>query len=238
MCTKNGTIKKTALEAYSRPRLSGINAINIEDGDQLLEARLTNGTNEIMIATKKGKVVRFNEKTVRPVGRNSIGVRGVTLDGEDDRVVGMVCVVDPVKESVLVVSEKGYGKRSEVDEYRVTNRGGKGVKTINITDKTGNLIAIKIVVDNDDLMIINKSGVTIRMDVHELRVMGRATQGVRLIRLDDDDEIASVAKVEVQDEIQKPAESDAALSGNNETGTNHTPDSDEPSPDENQTDLK
>ncbi len=235
MCTKNGTIKKTALEAYSRPRLSGINAINIEDGDQLLEAKLTNGTNEIMIATKKGKVVRFNEKTVRPVGRNSIGVRGVTLDGEDDRVVGMVCVVDPIKESVLVVSEKGYGKRSEVDEYRITNRGGKGVKTINITDKTGNLIAIKIVIDNDDLMIINKSGVTIRMDVDELRVMGRATQGVRLIRLDDDDEIASVAKVEVQDEIQKPEGSDV-VSQNDTTGTTETPDSDEQSPEENQTD--
>ncbi|MCX6292167.1 MAG: DNA gyrase subunit A [Bacteroidetes bacterium] len=204
MCTKNGTIKKTALEAYSRPRLNGINAINIEDGDQLLEARLTNGSNEIMIATKKGKVVRFNEITVRAVGRNSIGVRGVTLAGEDDCVIGMVCVNDSTKESVLVVSEKGYGKRSEVDEYRITNRGGKGVKTINITDKTGNLIAIKIVVDNDDLMIINKSGVTIRMDVEELRVMGRATQGVRLIRLDDDDEIASVAKVEVQDEVENP----------------------------------
>src|SRR6185436_15083584 len=199
MCTKNGTIKKTALEAYSRPRLSGISAINIEDGDHLLEARLTNGTNEIMIATRKGKVVRFNEVTVRPVGRNSIGVRGVTLDGEGDHVIGMVCVTDPMKESVLVVSEKGYGKRSEVDEYRITNRGGKGVKTINITDKTGFLIAIKIVVDKDDLMIINKSGVTIRMDVDELRVMGRATQGVRLIRLEDDDEIASVAKVEVED---------------------------------------
>ena len=170
-----------------------------------------------MIATGKGKVVRFNEITVRPVGRNSIGVRGVTLQGEDDRVVGMVCVTDPVKESVLVVSEKGYGKRSEVDEYRITNRGGKGVKTINITDKTGNLIAIKIVVDNDDLMIINKSGVTIRMDVDELRVMGRATQGVRLIRLDDDDEIASVAKVEVQDEVQKPdtTETQVKPEGNN-----------------------
>ena len=222
MCTRNGTIKKTALEAYSRPRLSGINAINIEDGDHLLEARLTNGTNEIMIATKKGKVVRFNEKTVRPVGRNSIGVRGVTLQGEDDKVIGMVCVTDPTKESVLVVSEKGYGKRSEVDEYRITNRGGKGVKTINITDKTGNLIAIKIVVDNDDLMIINKSGVTIRMDVHELRVMGRATQGVRLIRLDDDDEIASVAKVEVQDEVEKTEgmDSPSKLEGNtNEPGS-------------------
>jgi DNA gyrase subunit A len=205
MCTKNGTIKKTTLEAYSRPRLNGINAINIEDGDQLLEARLTNGKNEIMIATKKGKVVRFNEIKVRPMGRNSIGVKGVTLETGNE-VIGMVCVTDPVKESVLVVSEKGYGKRSEVEEYRVTNRGGKGVKTINITDKTGNLIAIKIVENDDDLMIINKSGVTIRMNVDELRVMGRATQGVRLIKLDDDDEIASVAKVEIDDEEIKSVE--------------------------------
>ncbi len=200
MCTRNGTIKKTALEAYSRPRLSGINAINIEDQDSLLEARLTNGKNEIMLATKKGKLVRFNEETVRPVGRNSIGVKGVTLDGADDEVIGMVCVNDPLKDSLLVVSEKGYGKRSEVEEYRKTNRGAKGVKTINVTEKTGNLIAVKVVQDDDDLMIINKSGVTIRMKVEELRVMGRATQGVRLIRLDDDDEIASVAKVEVDDE--------------------------------------
>ncbi|CAN5576054.1 DNA gyrase subunit A [soil metagenome] len=200
MCTKDGTIKKTALEAYSRPRLNGINAINIEEGDQLLEVRLTNGKNEIMVATRKGKVVRFNEETVRAVGRNSIGVRGVTLDGEDDFVVGMVCINDSAKETVLVVSEKGYGKRSDIDEYRKTNRGGKGVKTINITDKTGDLIAIKVVNNNDDLMIINKSGITIRMNVDELRVMGRATQGVRLIKLDDDDAIASVAKVEVEDE--------------------------------------
>jgi DNA gyrase subunit A len=203
MCTKNGTIKKTALEAYSRPRLTGINAINIEDDDVLLEARLTNGKNELMLATKKGKLIRFNEETVRPMGRNSTGVKGVTLDGADDEVIGMVCVTDVVKESVLVVSEKGYGKRSEVEEYRKTNRGAKGVKTINITDKTGNLIAIKVVQDDDDLMIINKSGITIRMNVDELRLMGRATQGVRLIRLDDDDEIASVAKVEVDEEEKK-----------------------------------
>lgn len=203
MCTLNGTIKKTSLEAYSRPRLSGINAINIEDGDSLLEARLTNGKQEIMLATRKGKLVRFNEETVRPVGRNSIGVKGVTLDEKDDAVIGMVCVNDPEKESVLVVSEKGYGKRSEVEEYRKTNRGAKGVKTINVTEKTGDLIAIKVVEDDDDLMIINKSGITIRMKVVELRVMGRATQGVRLIRLDDDDAIASVAKVEVDEEEKK-----------------------------------
>ncbi|MBL0103908.1 MAG: DNA gyrase subunit A [Bacteroidetes bacterium] len=203
MCTKNGTIKKTSLEAYSRPRLTGINAINIEENDSLLEARLTNGTNEIMLATSKGKLVRFNEETVRPMGRNSTGVKGVTLDGDDDAVIGMVCVTDATKESLLVVSEKGYGKRSEVEEYRKTNRGGKGVKTINMTEKTGNLIAIKVVENDDDLMIINKSGITIRMNVDELRLMGRATQGVRLIRLDDDDEIASVAKVEVDEEEKK-----------------------------------
>jgi DNA gyrase subunit A len=227
MCTKNGTIKKTTLEAYSRPRLNGINAINIEEGDHLLEARLTNGKNEIMIATRNGKVVRFNEEKVRPMGRNSIGVKGVTLDEDGDTVIGMVCVTDPQKESVLVVSEKGYGKRSEVDEYRITNRGGKGVKTINITDKTGNLIAIKIVVDNDDLMIINKSGVTIRMNVDELRVMGRATQGVRVIKLDDDDAIASVAKVEVVDEEKSVSSEDGnPMDGkevNPEEGLNDTP---------------
>ena len=203
MCTKNGTIKKTSVEAYSRPRLNGINAINIDENDSLLEARLTNGTNELMLATKKGKLVRFNEEKVRPMGRNSTGVRGVTLDGQDDFVIGMVCVTDPIKDTLMVVSEKGYGKRSDVEEYRVTNRGGKGVKTINITEKTGNLIAIKVVDDNDDLMIINKSGVTIRMSIEELRIMGRATQGVRLIRLDDDDEIASVAKVEIDEEEKK-----------------------------------
>ena len=231
MCTRNGTIKKTALEAYSRPRLTGINAINIEDGDSLLEARLTNGKNEIMLATRKGKLVRFEEETVRPMGRNSIGVKGVTLDGDDDAVIGMVCVQDTVKESVLVVSEKGYGKRSEVEEYRKTNRGAKGVKTINVTDKTGNLIAIKIVEDNDDLMIINKSGITIRMSVEELRVMGRATQGVRLIRLDDDDEIASVAKVEVV-EVEKLAEGIDPVQGpiTDDGLAPETPEGDNPQP--------
>lgn len=216
MATKNGTIKKTALEAYSRKRLSGINAINIEEGDRLIEARLTNGKNEIMLATLKGKVVRFNEEQARSMGRNSIGVRGVTLDGAEDRLIGMVCVEDVQKETVLVVSEKGFGKRSEIDEYRITSRGAKGVKTINVTDKTGNLIAMKLVNDSDDLMIINKSGVTIRMNVADLRVMGRATQGVRLIRLDDDDAIASVTKVEAE-EI-KPEENPS-----DETNTNDLP---------------
>ncbi|REJ80392.1 MAG: DNA gyrase subunit A [Bacteroidetes bacterium] len=219
MCTKNGTIKKTSLEAYSRPRANGINAINIEEDDNLLEAKLTSGKHEIMLATKKGKLVRFDEENVRPVGRNAIGVKGVTLDGENDAVVGMVCVSDINKESVLVVSEKGYGKRSELDEYRKTNRGAKGVKTINITDKTGNLIALKIVQDQDDLMIINKSGITIRMNVDELRIMGRATQGVRLIRLDDEDEIASVAKVEIDEEERKNLLEDSDPEARDENST-------------------
>lgn len=226
MCTRNGTIKKTALEAYSRPRQSGINAIQIEDGDQLLEARLTNGTNEIMLATRKGKLVRFNEETVRPMGRNSIGVKGVTLDGDDDTVIGMVCVSDPLKESVLVVAEQGYGKRSDIDEYRKTNRGAKGVKTINITDKTGNLVAIKVVVENDDLMIITKSGLTIRMGVEDISVQGRATQGVRLIRLEDDDEIASVAKVEVEDKEESQMEDTSAIEGASPEGPSDEAESD------------
>ncbi len=222
MCTRNGTIKKTSLEAYSRPRQNGINAINIEEGDSLLEARLTNGKQEIMLATRKGKLVRFDEENVRPVGRNSIGVKGVTLDGDDDAVIGMICVSDPLTESVLVVSEKGYGKRSEVDEYRKTNRGAKGVKTIQITEKTGNLIAIKIVQDNDDLMIINKSGITIRMNVDELRIMGRATQGVRLIRLDEEDEIAAVAKVEVDEEEKKAQDQGSPSETNPDSGNGDT----------------
>lgn len=226
MCTRNGTIKKTALEAYSRPRQSGINAIQIEDGDQLLEARLTNGTNEIMLATRKGKLVRFNEEAVRPMGRNSIGVKGVTLDGDDDTVIGMVCVSDPLKESVLVVAEQGYGKRSDIDEYRKTNRGAKGVKTINITDKTGNLVAIKVVVENDDLMIITKSGLTIRMGVEDISVQGRATQGVRLIRLEDDDEIASVAKVEVEDKEESQMEDTPAIEGATPEGPSDEAESD------------
>jgi DNA gyrase subunit A len=195
LCTRKGTIKKTSLEAYSRPRQNGINAITINEGDVLLEAKLTNGKNEIILATKSGRAIRFNESTVRPMGRNAAGVRGVTLGEKNNEVIGMVCIQNP-QETILVVSEKGYGKRSDLEDYRVTNRGGKGVKTINITDKTGDLIAIKSVNENDHLMIINKSGITIRMEVSELRVMGRATQGVRLIRLDEDDSIASVAKIE------------------------------------------
>ena len=224
MTTRNGTIKKTSLEAYSRPRLSGINAITIEDGDHLLEARLTNGKNEIMLATKQGKLVRFDEETVRPMGRNSIGVKGVTLDGPNDAVIGMVCVNDAATESVLVVSDKGYGKRSEIDEYRKTNRGAKGVKTINITDKTGGLVAIKVVDGNDDLMIITKSGLTIRMEMDEIRVMGRATQGVRVIRLEDDDEIASIAKIEIDEEEKKAQEQEPSNPADeNAAGDDNTP---------------
>ncbi len=199
MATKNGVVKKTSLESYSRPRSNGINAINIKDGDQLLEAKLTNGNSEIILAKRSGKAIRFNEQTVRAVGRNSQGVKGVTLEGKEDEVVGMICIDDP-STNVLVVSEKGYGKRSDVDDYRITNRGGKGVKTLNVTDKTGALISIKSVTDTDDLMIINKSGLTIRMAVADLRVMGRATQGVRLINLRNGDEIAAVAKIDEREE--------------------------------------
>lgn len=200
MCTKEGVIKKTSLEAYSRPRSNGINAITIRENDELLEAKLTDGTNEIVLATKSGRAIRFNEEKVRPMGRNASGVRGVTLLSEEDAVVGMVCVKENTS-TVLVVSEKGYGKRSFLNDpedgepvYRITNRGGKGVKTINITDKTGPLLAIKNVTDEDDLMIITKAGVTIRMHVDSLRVMGRAAQGVRLINLKGSASIAAVAR--------------------------------------------
>jgi DNA gyrase subunit A len=204
LCTERGTIKKTSLEAYSRPRANGITAITINDGDRLLNAALTNGQNDIIIAKSKGKAVRFNESDVRPMGRTASGVRGVTLDSEDDRVIGMVCV-SRENTNLLVVSEKGYGKRSLIEDYRVTKRGGKGVKTINVTEKTGKLVAIKSVIDDDDLMIINKSGISIRISVAELRVMGRATQGVRLIKLNDEDEISSVEK------IQKIEDTDADI---------------------------
>lgn len=199
MCTKKGTIKKTSLEAYSRPRANGINAIHINEGDQLLEATLTNGESEIVMALRSGRAIRFNESTVRPMGRTAAGVRGISLAHEKDEVVGMISVNDN-ETTVLVVSEKGFGKRTDIDDYRITNRGGKGVKTINVTDKTGQLVTIKGVTDEDDLMIINKSGIVIRIGVESLRVMGRATQGVKLITLKDTDEIASVTKVERQEE--------------------------------------
>jgi DNA gyrase subunit A len=199
-CTKQGVIKKTQLEAYSRPRVNGVNAIALREDDKLIQVRLTNGTSEVLIANRKGRAIRFNEKTVRPMGRNATGVRGMTLDSDSDEVVGMICVSD-INDSILVVSQKGYGKRSSIDDYRITNRGGKGVKTINVTDKTGYLVAIKNVTDENDLMIINKSGITIRLAVSEIRVMGRATQGVRLINLEKrQDEIASVTKVLHEDE--------------------------------------
>src|SRR5690606_28785461 len=223
MCTKRGTIKKTSLEAYSRPRANGINAININEGDQLLEACLTDGSSEIVMALKSGRAIRFNESTVRPMGRTATGVRGISLTGPDDEVVGMISV-NNYETTVLVVSEKGYGKRTDIEDYRVTNRGGKGVKTINVTDKTGKLVAIKDVTDNDDLMIINKSGIVIRIAASELRVMGRATQGVRLISLKGDDEIASITKVEREDE------EDFIEEGENQEHSENTGENDEGKP--------
>ncbi|WP_184549126.1 DNA gyrase subunit A [Mucilaginibacter sp. FT3.2] len=210
MCTKKGTIKKTSLEAYSRPRANGINAININEGDSLLEATLTTGSSEIVMALKSGRAIRFNESTVRPMGRTATGVRGITLDDETDEVVGMISI-DDAETTVLVVSEKGYGKRTDIDDYRVTNRGGKGVKTLNITEKTGNLVAIKGVTDKEDLMIINKSGIIIRIAISELRTMGRATQGVRLITLKGNDEIASVAKIEHDEDEEKEIDENAEI---------------------------
>ena len=199
-CTKNGIIKKTSLEQYSRPRVNGVNAISIREDDKVIEVRLTNGSNEIVIADKEGRAIRFNESKVRCMGRVATGVRGMMLGGKDDEVVGMICLKDLEKETILVVSEEGYGKRSDISDYRITNRGGKGVKTLNITEKTGNLVAIKSVTDENDLMIINKSGITIRLKVSDIRVMGRATQGVRLINLEKrGDQIGSVCKVDRED---------------------------------------
>jgi len=199
LCTTRGIIKKTSLEAYSRPRVNGVNAITVREGDELLEARMTNGKHEIMLAVRSGRAVRFPEATVRPMGRTASGVRGITLSGEDDIVIGMITVLNE-SEDVLVVSENGYGKRSSISDYRITNRGGKGVKTINVTDKTGKLIALKDVTDQNDLMIITQGGNILRIPVSSLRVMGRATQGVRLINLKENDSIASVAYVEVGEE--------------------------------------
>jgi DNA gyrase subunit A len=222
MVTKNGTIKKTSLEAYSRPRVNGVNAIEIRDNDQLLSAYLTNGTSQIMIATKNGKCIRFPEEKVREVGRGSIGVRGIAME-DNDEVIGMIVVNDVENETVLVVSEKGYGKRTAVEDYRITNRGGKGVITLNITEKTGNLIAIQNVTDEDGLMIINKSGVAIRMNMDEMRVMGRNTQGVRMINLKKNDEIAAIAKVEmdkdVEDDSEENAEGTETVTDNQENNT-------------------
>jgi DNA gyrase subunit A len=202
LCTEKGIIKKTSVEAYSRPRVNGINAITIREGDHLLEAKLTNGTSEILMALHSGKALRFNEKTVRPMGRNASGVKGITLANDNDFVAGMICV-DSAEYDILVVSENGYGKRSPLYDYRITNRGGKGVKTINITDKTGGLIALKNVTDTDDLMIINRSGLAIRLHVDQLRVMGRATQGVRLINVKSGDVIAAVTQVPREDDEEE-----------------------------------
>ncbi|WP_346985302.1 DNA gyrase subunit A [Chryseobacterium sp. POE27] len=224
MVTKNGTIKKTSLEAYSRPRVNGVNAIEIRDNDQLLGAYLTNGTSQIMIATKNGKCIRFPEEKVREVGRGSIGVRGIAME-DDDEVIGMIVVNDVEKETVLVVSEKGYGKRTAVEDYRITNRGGKGVITLNITEKTGNLIAIQNVTDEDGLMIINKSGVAIRMGMDEMRVMGRNTQGVRMINLKKNDEIAAIAKVAMDKEVEDTEEIEGTVADNHENET-ETPQTD------------
>lgn len=230
LCTKEGIIKKTTLEAYSRPRANGINAITIREGDQLLEAALTNGKNEIMIATKLGKVCRFNEEKVRPMGRNASGVIAIDLadeEGGNNEVIGMICI-DDINANVLVVSEKGYGKRSEIDEYRITNRGGKGVKTINITDKTGNLVAIKSVTDANDLMIITKNGITIRMNISALRVMGRATQGVRLINIQDNDEIAAVTKVDHEEETENGDSENPVVNPDNNDVTPQNPENSTP----------
>ena len=220
LATQKGIIKKTTLEAYSRPRQNGVNAITIKEGDRLLEARLTNGESEIMLAVKSGKAIRFNEKNVRAIGRTASGVRGVTLGSKNDEVIGMVCVQDE-NEDILVISENGYGKRSKIEDYRITNRGGKGVKTINITEKTGDLIAIKTVSNDNDLMIITQNGLTIRLSVDSISILGRATQGVRVINLKGDDRIASVARVNVEpteeiDEIETEITEGEDITGEDE----------------------
>lgn len=229
LCTKNGIIKKTTLAAYSRPRVNGINAISIREGDELLQAKLTNGSNEMLLAKKSGKAIRFNEKLVRPMGRNASGVRGVKLEDEKDEVIGMICVNPEVQETtIMVVSQKGYGKRTSLEDYRITGRGGKGVKTINVTPKTGSLISMLDVTDQDGLMIINKSGIAIRFAAEKIRVAGRATQGVKLINIRENDEIASVAKVpreEVEDEdveglIEGGEENGADIDTDNTTNDN------------------
>ena len=208
-CTRKGIIKKTKLEAYSRPRQNGVNAITIREDDQVIQVRLTTGDSQIVIANRHGRAIRFHESAVREMGRNATGVKGMTLDNDDDAVVGMICVNDPEKETIMVVSEQGYGKRSLIEDYRITNRGGKGVKTLNITEKTGYLVAIKCVTDENDLDIINKSGITLRMKVADVRVMGRATQGVRLINLEKrNDEIASVCKV-LSDSVDENLQDDS-----------------------------
>jgi DNA gyrase subunit A len=218
LCTKRGIIKKTCLEEFSRPRVSGVNAITINEGDELLAARLTDGNNEIMMAVKSGRAIRFPEEKVRPTGRGAIGVAGIEVDNDTDEVVGLVCVNREDKNrTILVVSQQGYGKRTAIDDYRITNRGGKGVKTINVTEKTGSLVGLMDVLEKEDLIITCKSGVTIRTSVTDIREAGRATQGVKLIRLDEGDEIAATSKIEEQDvpelDIVEGAESSAEATG-------------------------
>ena len=215
-CTKNGVIKKTLLEQYSRPRQNGVNAITIREDDRVIEVRMTNGNNEIVIANRNGRAIRFHESAVREMGRTATGVRGITLDEDgSDEVIGMICIKDPAKETIMVISENGYGKRSDIEDYRKTNRGGKGVKTLSITEKTGKLVAIKSVTDENDLMIINKSGITIRLHVADVRIMGRATQGVRLIDLEKrNDQIGSVCKVTSETEEENAdSENSASVEG-------------------------
>ena len=215
MATKKGQVKKTSLEQYSRPRVNGINAITIREGDELLEAKLTTGSSQVVLAVKSGKAIRFEESKTRPMGRNDSLVRGIKLSNDSDEVVGMVAVND-LDTDILVVSENGYGKRSKLEDYRITNRGGKGVKTLSVTEKTGNLVSIKNVIDSDDLMIINRSGIAIRLGVETLRVMGRATQGVRLINIKQDDSIAAVAKVmNDDDDIQDVEDLNVTFEENN-----------------------
>jgi DNA gyrase subunit A len=223
MATKKGQVKKTSLEQYSRPRTNGINAITIKDGDELLSASLTTGDSEVMLALRSGKSIRFEESKTRPMGRTAAGVRGITLADDKDEVVGMIIVNNPKEDTVLVVSENGYGKRTFIDDpetgeqiYRLTNRGGKGVKTISITKKTGHLVSLKSVTDQDDLMIIKKSGVAIRMSMSELRTMGRATQGVKLINIKDGDAIAAVAKIMVEEDDENEELNSLDQSENNE----------------------
>jgi DNA gyrase subunit A len=214
-CTKNGVVKKTCLEAYSRPRVNGVNAITIREDDRVIEVVMTNGDNEIVLANKNGRAIRFHEGVVREMGRTATGVRGMTLDEDgQDEVIGMIVINDPETENIMVVSEQGYGKRSDVEEYRITNRGGKGVKTLDITEKTGKLVAIKIVTDENDLMIINKSGVVIRLKVADVRIQGRATQGVRLINLGKrNDQISSVCKVTTETEVPEAEDAEVVMDG-------------------------
>jgi DNA gyrase subunit A len=220
LCTKQGIIKKTELADFSRPRATGVNAITIVEGDQLLDAKMTDGKSEVMLAVKSGRAIRFPEEKVRPTGRGAIGVAGIEVDDANDEVVGMICVhADDKSRTVLVVSEKGYGKRTQVEEYRVTNRGGKGVKTINVTEKTGNLVGILDVIESEDLMITCESGVTIRMKIAEISEQGRATQGVKLIKLDDDDAIAAITTL---NEVVVEDENENQVENNNETPPTET----------------